>query len=130
MIAVASLELCQTLYELSGWRDTTFSYRNYLYTSDKGKPCLDRWEVRRYMAPSETAVPAYDLGFLLRKLPPKRVKLRNYGNGKWKCQYVLHHSSNVRQVEDFIFEAGTPEDCAAKLAIELLKQNILKKEVA
>lgn len=141
MVAVASRELCQELFKLSGWRDTTYSHRNYLYISDKGKPRLDRWEVKRYIAPSETAVPAYDLSYLLRKLPATLLNtsliLMKGGDEDpfdYKAGYAksvagddLIHWSKFRMEVD---SPETPEDCLAALTIELFKQNILKRKAA
>jgi hypothetical protein len=119
---VASLELCKELYEQSGWNDT-----EYDYCRNKG----DEWDVWDQTAQGEYSYPgfersvaAYDLGYLLRKLPDwlDWHLSPNPEVGYWM-------SSN--NVEDNVprVDAATPEDAAAKLAIELFKQGILHKEV-
>jgi hypothetical protein len=97
---VASLELCKALYELSGWAgDDSFG------DMDSGK----------------SATPAYDLGYLLRKLPQGTHIVKNTGDKPdYSCWSYLHE--NVDTVR-----ADTPEDAACMLAIELFKQGVLKK---
>lgn len=110
---VASLELCKELYELSGWYDTSFVWsRNSL--------------ANRPLTFKPDAVfddpPAYDLGFLIRKMP-RRVKLRTYSNG-----YAVQWQKNgaVYRNQERMFEAESPEDCLCMLAIFLLKEGIIK----
>ena len=58
---VANLDLCKELYELSGWKATEkYHYIAGTYTD------IDTvaFRGRKY-----DGVPAYDLGYLLRKLP-------------------------------------------------------------
>lgn len=98
---VTSKELCQELYELSGWEEDTH----------------DWWgENKTYLAPR------YTLGYLLRKLhdvrPPNKertVALDWFGE---KCEAL---SFGLTAYE------ATPEDATAKLAIELFKQGVLTK---
>lgn len=59
-MTVASLENCKRLYELSGWSGTGLDYQSY-----DGKD----FELKEYDANPPVSVPAYDLGYLLRKLP-------------------------------------------------------------
>ncbi len=90
------------------------------------------------------------LGFLLRKLPPKiTVKKKQYGlvltdsttDGSWIVDYImfnwqqplpehglevwLHYGDKAK-----LTEAMEVEDAAAKLCIELFKQNILTESAA
>jgi len=58
---VASLELCKELYELSGWDDIEFQW-----SSIDGK----HWEAAVSVLFAGATEVAYDLGYLLRKLPP------------------------------------------------------------
>jgi hypothetical protein len=51
----ASKELCQELYELSNWEDVDWSY------DENGHGFTFRHQAN--------SIPAYDLGYLLRKLP-------------------------------------------------------------
>jgi hypothetical protein len=64
---VASLEPCKELYELSGWNDTEFWYAETLnepphnWTLGNNRLTIGMTGGRQ--------LPAYDLGYLLRKLP-------------------------------------------------------------
>lgn len=100
----ANLELCKELYALSGW-----------LTSDHRAEYV--------------AAPAYDLGYLIRKLPTKlksrKEKLylqpciKPENKGRWSIGYVYSGIGNI---------ADTPEDALAKLAIELFKKDVLTKQ--
>lgn len=100
MINVASLELCRELYELSGWED------GYESTMDWHQP-----------VDGSRGAPAYDLGYLLRKLPLGELRNRDGLYSAWQ-----NNSANVAPQY-----AETPEDAACKLAIELFKQGVLTK---
>lgn len=70
---VASQELSQELYELSGWSDTT----KYWWLDDSHHithPEWDSWELADHDM-SGRGFPAYDLGYLLRKLLPEYPSL-------------------------------------------------------
>lgn len=103
MSDIASFELCKELYELSGWESGQWVNVN---TGTK----LDG----RY--------PAYDLGYLLRKLPTTEIYHGRNKTGDYKAEWRFYggDSKVIR------FWAATPEDAACKLAIELFKQGILK----
>lgn len=106
---VASKQLCQELYELSGWncvRDWYFAYHkaageveyDLKLNADESKAGRDDF-------------PAYDVGYLLRKL-----------------QTVLHHIEGTDyavKLHNIVWDMQ-PEDAACRLAIELFKQGILK----
>lgn len=97
---VASLEVSRELFELSGWASVEKTHGVYI----DGIP-----------------VPAYDLGYLLRKiLPHTTVEFSLQSDGRilvlW-CPEPLEETS--------LF-ADAPEDAAAMLAIELFKQGVLK----
>lgn len=104
---VASLELCKELCELSGWVDCHDKYRSDGTLVSWG---FSGWKSRE--------CPAYDLGFLLRKLP--YAELRN-----WRGIYTAWRNTPANFPP---IEADTPEDCAAKLAIELFKTGVLTRE--
>ena len=96
---VASLELSKELYELSGWEA---GYMDWHY---------DEY-VRR-------VGPKYDLGYLLRKLPEQT---HVYFTGtSWATTWNKPYKSRSTS-------SDSPENAAAKLAIELFKQGILTKE--
>lgn len=96
----ASLELCKELYELSGWEGEEDVYRQ----AEPGEE------------DENVVCPAYSAGYLLRKLP-KDETTYGFKLGKWYAQYQAAP----------VF-ADTPEDALCKLAIELFKQGVLKKE--
>jgi hypothetical protein len=119
-VNTASLELCKELYGLSGW----------------GRGMGDRtaWEYTQYEEGSNWRVTpwgygicyashvAYDLGYLLRELPRDFI-LHPIAGAQWEIQYAPGMSNREK-----IYQADTPEDAACKLAIELFKQGVLKKE--
>lgn len=100
---VASLSLCKELYELSGW---------------------DSLEYHPNAVGTPITCPAYDLGYLLRKLP-RGCYIAQTRKG-WTAS-----SGNAREIfgkqSPITLNADTPEDAACKLVIELFKQGILKK---
>lgn len=131
-MTVASLELCKELYELGGWDDVEHSYtRGGDIVHNKLDGTYEQVGI----------CPAYDLGYLLRKLLPYVAKSKyeikfltlvyaSKADGGWICDYKavmsnnwLHEGNRAK-----LTEADTPEDAACKLAIELFKQNILTKE--
>jgi hypothetical protein len=128
---IASLELSKQLFEVSGWGKPTFDGSGetaFVYYSNADEINDDFANYRPMVIEKDGNVPAYDLGFLLRKLP-KGVTTK-YANGTYYKQVKLEHiktrwcayySSRLSSIAD------TPEDCAVKLAIELFKQGILVK---
>lgn len=113
---VASLELSRELYELSGWGATEVKW---CHTDEIGDFVLrldhPNWKPGYYLTE------AYDLGYTLSKLP-NDIYLSHHSHA-WHIEHDDNNPAN--QVE---LTAETPEDAAAKLAIELFKQGILKKE--
>jgi|SRR5579863_5855991 len=115
MSDIASLELCKELYALSHWTVT----EKHWY---KGKPT--------YHAPYGWACPAYDLSFLLEKLPQNSwvgyvdtSGQRGYALAK---TYAWNEEGNdINKIAEC--RADTLEDAACKLAILLWKQGILKR---
>lgn len=98
MTDTANIELSQELYNLSGWYE-------------------------------EDAHPLYTLGYLLRKLPNEATSEKH---GGYHYLY-LHHGKQdwyayYGQIDtaELIAWGDSPEDAAAKLAIELIKQKVLK----
>jgi hypothetical protein len=113
----ASLELCKELYELSGWDNGWYSYWG------RGIVARDSTEQR--------ICPAYDLGYLLRKLPQNTwvgyvdtSGRRDYAQAK---TYAWNEQGNdIIKVTQC--SADTPEDAACKLAIELCTRDMLRRE--
>lgn len=116
----ASLKLCKELFEVSGWHEDL------------------EWHINRKPPAAEFSriAPAYDAGFLLRKLPLNIddgfFELNHYGtdNGYWIAQYCTHDLNTNVFTYDFSNHGDTPEDAACKLVIELFKQGILKREAS
>lgn len=114
---VASQELCKELYELSGWSNPAPG----VYEIEKAwrpTPLASGTNYRLInIGPNMPAdIPAYQLGYLLRKLPGSPLVKRMYidKNDAWKAEAAEH-----LQVGD------TPEDAVCALAIELFKQGVL-----
>lgn len=121
---VASLELCKALYELSGWKET-FNCWEYSDGIPAGEPYLMQPElVRRYglwgTQDLKKQYPAYDLGYLLRKLPI---------GTELAIEDDAFYFSYYKDGTLYGPTSKSPEDAAATLAIELFKQGILTKEV-
>ena len=115
---VASLPLSKELYELSGWDDCWFQH---LKVDNEWGLDFSGAEALRKDSEIDEWHPAYDLGYLLRKLP--NYKLEHNGNSAnaVTCGYLADNKGR------WIFgSANTPEDAACKLAIELFKQGVLK----
>lgn len=132
----ADLELCEELYELSGWYDTSaYGY----YTNDDHSDYAIQYPVNKEALPGRwwyegiNGWPAYDLGYLLRKLP------KYIGHASQSCRFGLFPqgftntgssdwcaSYDTFKGEIYVLQtADTPEDAAAQLAIELFKKGIL-----
>lgn len=140
---VASRELCEELYKLTEWGDTSFYWRCdfSVYRSQEWKNTIiyavhKNWELGGSFIPGTEEArlyyPAYDLSFLLRKLP-KQIKFVggspaavwwNQKLGKWQTGYTRHIQGSDNQKSHY-FEAETPEDAVAKLAISLIKAKVL-----
>ncbi len=123
----ASKQLCQELYELSGWncvRDWYFAYHkaageveyDLKLNADESKAGRDDF-------------PAYDVGYLLRKLPrlitddvdsEKDLMVIPVMDDGWSAFYEGAGKMMSPGIAD------NPEDAACRLAIELFKQGILK----
>lgn len=106
---VASLDLCRELYELSGWDGT-----QEMHWEESGS--IETFDYDRV-----AICPAYDLGYLMRKLPAAELRtpfVEDDGDyfalqGRYGTSAACH--------------ADTPEDAVAMLAIDLLKNKILVK---
>lgn len=118
---VASLELCKELYQLSGWIGTY----GYWDTDAKVWATTD-------LDGAAVESPAYDLGYLLRKLPPTIKASKN--DSAFLTLGAIHTRNwiiSYKTVADTIYpkdcygEADTPENALCQLAIELIKQRIL-----
>jgi len=145
MSDVASLELSRELYKLSGWKDTIYWWRFHklnklskLYTFNEMDN--DRYRFRnspetpRFNEENEF-FPAYDLGYLLRKLEAseKTIGIEYHSLEQplsmdlkeWAGLYTASTADMPQREYPY---AGVPEDAAGKLCIELFKRGILKRE--
>lgn len=132
---VASLELSKELYELSGWDDSGIvicqsgSYREeYGPESDKGWFGYTEQEAVHHHGGIYPTYRAYDLGYLLRKLPQRSVEGRlgmdSEGIALGKPTFYYANATGTYYTYG---QADTYEDAAAKLAIELFKQGVLTR---
>ncbi len=116
---VASLENCKKLYELSGWDDQFGWYTQNLPPSD---PKV-MWDIADSDTNRYVDCPAYDLGYLLRKLPNPT------NGGELSLTKVFTGYGAVFQLEGYRHKirvfADTPEDATCLLAIKLFEQGIL-----
>jgi hypothetical protein len=104
---VASLDLCRELYELSGWKMT-----EHIWCPVKDNS--GDWHHVYYMLGNlAKELPAYDLGYLVRKL---------------RGELLVLDDSEMGLFFRSMLTLETLEDAAAKLAIELFKQGVLKRD--
>lgn len=123
-MSAARLELCQELYKLSKWKDTfSYWYQNWMFNN--------KWMVGHQGTPSiESTFPAYDLGYLLRKLPPQTRIVKEYeASAELPEETPAHYHALYDTVDErhFWLGADTPEDAACRLAIELLKHGVIER---
>lgn len=121
---VASLQLCKELYELSGWIGTHGTY------TPQGEIALVG--VVKNLYGELGYYPAYDLGYLLRKLEDTPTTDPDIQD---EPAVIIQHSGVVKPEYKWcakVFNGDwyeksstTPEDAACKLAIELFKRDIL-----
>lgn len=134
---LASLELCKELYGLSDWSDTNFWYGEpknlepqLIFRADKQIPNEMIWAGDRF-------TPAYDLGYLLRKLPARIHMLE--GDDVFlviekfdphpldEPRYTAMYKASVDS-DCWAQTTDTPEDAVCALAIKFFQEEILKKE--
>lgn len=104
--------LSKELYEKSGWLGS-----GYYWCLVQTNPS-ELWQVKRAPESPLKNYPAYELGYLVRKLP--YCELFHFANGKYKATWqgsnaivsgVSHHS---------------PENAVARLAVKMLEEQILQ----
>lgn len=125
---VANLKLCKELFELSRWNGTEkYWYKNWLKQ--------DTWQVGYLGQADEKTYPAFDLGYLLQKLPKSVIEFWGnaypaspclmYSGTQWVMFYQSEMTGEHNTDELFGQFADTPEDAACLLGIELFKQGVL-----
>ena len=116
MSNVASLENCKRLYELSGWGATEKRwYGQTQFPESCVAGLIDSFD-------GAGICPAYDAGYLLRKLPD--ILMSNLGGEKLGIWITETEASNG----DIRGQADTPENALCLLAINLFEQGILTRE--
>lgn len=134
----ASLDNCKELYELSGWY---YGFQKWYRHPKNGLTTLH--PANDYIGKQfEVICPAYDAGYLMRKLPkfgqfamkelsaPNRVAhwegrlaLTVADSGQWVATYLDKETGKwLKPVY-----ADTPENALCQLAIELFKAGVLTK---
>lgn len=127
---VANIEVCRELYDLSEWGKNTKGNALELWGTDSNNQSAIITSNEYASGESKIGIPiillpAYDLGYLLRKLPYKTedgwLSLFKSGENNWMACYI--------QDEDQFNEeaADTPENAAAALAVQLFCKGVLKK---
>jgi hypothetical protein len=127
---VANRNLCQELYELSGWSEAEFWYAETVGEAP-GNWTIGNNRLVIGMTGGQQ-LPAYELGEVLRKLPEKiyandryyYLTVARHSEGSW---YAAYGGKNMLYLKR---EKNDPEDALCKLAIELFKQGILTKEAS
>lgn len=134
----ASLELCKELFELSGWDSTDWRWYKTPKLIRKGSsPEHDYsyWVIKQAGYRGKTAdwVNAYDLGYLLRELPADGTtsitifkKTSIFKDGVHTNYEAIYKYEVLGDLTSTWERADTPEDAACKLAIELIKQGVIK----
>lgn len=125
---VANLELSRELYKLSGWYKATEKF--WFYDDNFGYQLVDR-PFGKLEKENGNRCPAYDAGFMLRKLPAKIIdgiddfflKMSKNDDNDYTFAYVCE-MANLYGTPS----ADTPENALALLAINLFKQGILTQE--
>lgn len=139
----ASLPLCKELFEVSAWEDCIFNWYsqaeqwNLASLPDYPDVVITEGELTSYPYLDKKLFPAYDLGYLLRKLQnTPLIKLGQRSGRRWSASAQMGRiegdkdsngsGETIRKI--FIDKlADTPENACALLAIELFKEGILTK---
>lgn len=135
---LTQLDISRALYELSGWDDTEYCHKTVLTGDLLEFRAISLTEDAGVGANARFVCPAYDLGYLLRKLP----FFHEYWNGgneagyltvkHWAVQYEAGYWEENGDRDHYNkFTSGyadTPEDAAAKLAVELFKKGVLTRD--
>lgn len=129
---VADMALCKELNDLMQWGET-----HYVWVPARNMPQGSLWHNSRDFDGDPAVVPAYDIAYLLRKLP-RHIAIKkqvyhlciingNVDDDNWVADYVtvgrecwLHEGSSAK-----LTEADTVENALVKLAIQLKKRAII-----
>lgn len=127
---VASKDLCQKLYEVSGWGSGAEDATEKIWF--EGKDGYFTSVPRTHYADNNT--PDYDLEYILTKLPAY-ITIKHFSKNDWKAEFhrsTTERTDHIETVRDsFIGEQGsissTPTDAAVKLALALFENGVLTK---
>lgn len=129
---VADMYLCKQLNDLTQWNETY-----YLWVPARNVPQGSLWRNDKGFDGDPSVVPAYDVAYLIRKLP-RHITIKkqvyhlciingNVNDDNWVADYVtigrecwLHEGANAQ-----LTEADTVENALVKLAIQLKKRKII-----
>lgn len=130
---VASLELCKELYAVSGWKGHIWSEDgvkscNLFFNSMAGWTLTTCADPKAFEDEPDDWIPAYDLGYLLQKLPGENMAFAHGKNDTWYLNLILMDIRGPGMQSSFSTEGVSIEDAVAKLAIELFKQKVLTHE--
>lgn len=124
MSDVTSLEKSKELFDLSKWSHSKVESHSWYFDE---KLISGFGELKLYA--KESLVPAYPLGYLLRKLPKL---FDNYffdlsvtADGTWVAEYFTNDYTPERPISKYKFEADTPEDAVCGTVIALIKQDVI-----
>lgn len=122
---VASRELCEELYELSGWRSTDWVWARHEKTGEYRVQWIQDTDTGYYWVQDGVA---YDLGYLLDKMVERKTGLTLYhvhSTMQWECFYAGKFFEYGTDTQHWETQDSNPANAACKLAIELFKQGIL-----
>ena len=122
---VASLENCKKLFELSGWKDT--SLKSWEHDNHPEENMGDFVGQDGSTSSISWVCPAYDAGFLLRRLPNYiDTEDEAYELQLWHAYDDCWTSSYKLSDPELTIHSDTPEDALALLAIKLFEEGVLK----
>lgn len=124
----ASIELCKELSALTKWSFPLNQGPFYCIDSEGRCTVFAGFgPLRNARLENQTMFPAYDLGYLLRKLPSFYFPYKGKSGRRW---YMGEITGSSRMPTCRVFdetESKTPEDAAIKLVTSLIKQGVLTK---
>jgi hypothetical protein len=127
-MTTASLDNCRRLYELSGWGNSEYTW---VCVTDMLPQLLTKGATQYIGNDLERVdVPAYDLGYVLRKLQYMEdlaIHRCHHMDNSWNWEAQCHPDPDASDGYSFAY-ADTPEDAACKLAIALFEAGVLVKE--
>lgn len=128
-MSVASVELCKRIQEVSHWIHGV----DKCWVFKKGKWVIwDSTQVSDYSTGNEVFVPAYSLGFLIRKLEGCSIhhKLIEEKPKRFMSIFTAKRLLGRQNEEStntlYMAESHSPENAAGELALKLLEKGYIK----